>query len=316
LFSPCFKTTYTNGDGRQPVYEVTNHVFANDATGANLVPFDKTDNYSIKCTGPLDLILTNFGRIDTNATRRDVAFVKFILSKGACSNPQTSKGHTPLMICAASGRVDIATVLLNQNADPNTVDSDGCTSLMWAAAKYGRGEMVQLLLSFGADVNAQMIAPIADSCSCYAFAGFSDGCHTPLTALALAAERGDIEVVKLLLDHKADPNMRIVHHAHGNVENAGRPKGSHEWDHISASESDSDTPANREERKGFITTATALTWARGDIRELLLERGADPGLEVPTRECGCDLSSECDAQESSSTIHTDASIDPSGKAKP
>ena len=39
--------------------------------------------------------------------------------------------------------------------------------------------------------------------------------------------------------------------------------------------------------KGYISVATALTWARGEVRELLLKNGANPDVEQAMKECMC-----------------------------
>ena len=58
------------------------------------------------------------------------------------------------MVAAFYGRKEIVELLLSKGADVNAKDSKGETALM-VAAFYGRKETVELLLSKGADVNAK-----------------------------------------------------------------------------------------------------------------------------------------------------------------
>ncbi len=78
-----------------------------------------------------------------------------LLKAGADANTRNPEGETPLMAVARSGNVDAAKRLLDARADVNAKEAwGGQTALMWAAAR-GQGEMVTLLASRGADVNAR-----------------------------------------------------------------------------------------------------------------------------------------------------------------
>jgi len=83
---------------------------------------------------------------------------------------------TPLHAAVAAGHADLATLLLDAGADPNTPDGDGYAPLHLAAAT-GNADAVRLLLQEGANPNAAVEGK---------------------TPLALARERGNVEVVETL----------------------------------------------------------------------------------------------------------------------
>ena len=93
-------------------------------------------------------------------------------------------GSTPLMYAALYGDTDALRRLLAHGADPNIQNEAGATALMWAADDL---EKTQLLIEHGAEVNARS----------------TEG----RTALLIAAGRaGSKDIVKLLLDHGANPS--------------------------------------------------------------------------------------------------------------
>jgi uncharacterized protein len=97
-------------------------------------------------------------------------------------------GSTPLLFAARAGEVASAGVLLDAGADADDALPDG-TSALVLAAHSGHGGVAALLLDHGADPNA-----------------FGTG----YTALHAAVLRSDVILVKALLAHGADPDMRIV----------------------------------------------------------------------------------------------------------
>jgi hypothetical protein len=69
------------------------------------------------------------------------------------SSKDEQSGQTPLHIAAFNDRIDVAKLLLANNADINAKAKNGSTPLHLAAAK-GNKDMVEFLLSNKADVNA------------------------------------------------------------------------------------------------------------------------------------------------------------------
>jgi uncharacterized protein len=97
-------------------------------------------------------------------------------------------GSTPLLFAARVGDVRSIGVLLARGAEANDALPDG-TSALVLAAHSGHGDVAALLLDKGADPNA-----------------FATG----YTALHAAVLRSDVTLVKALLAHGADPDMRMV----------------------------------------------------------------------------------------------------------
>jgi ankyrin repeat protein len=80
--------------------------------------------------------------------------VKFLLELGADADgpPAQKNGLSALQIAALNGDLEIALMLLHRGADPNTLDTIDKMSAETAldfAAKYGRLDMLQLLLTVG-----------------------------------------------------------------------------------------------------------------------------------------------------------------------
>jgi uncharacterized protein len=153
------------------------------------------------------------GRIDIART---------LVTAGVDVNQAEANKVTPLLIAIANDHLDVAKFLLEKGADVNAADYWGRTPL-WTALDvrdldYDRaGEqhsdraawlgMIQTLLGRGANVNARIaevppirrwVLPISDI-SWVDFTG-----QTPFVRAALA---GDITVMRLLLEHGADPNI-------------------------------------------------------------------------------------------------------------
>ena len=93
---------------------------------------------------------------------------------------------------ALNGELERVKELIGQGADPNSIDQDGRTALMFASFN-GHTETVRLLLDEGAEV------------------GTRDAMGR--TALLYASTGPFAETVKLLLDHHADPNI-VDHDEH------------------------------------------------------------------------------------------------------
>lgn len=220
------------------------------------------------------------------AAFRQAAIVELLLKKGAPVNVKTQEGRTPLHV-AVDSSPHLVQLLLKYGTDANVATEDGITPLMQAASRGDR-ELVEILLVAGADPDAQLTVAPLEKRQCSSFIARSywtfRQCDSPLTAMAVAAGRGHYEVVELLLQHGADPNKPIEHHAHGRLPSKrDKRRLSREYGEPDSSDSE----VEPEEWKGYISIGTALSWARDEVRELLLRYGADAGKEQSLRECDC-----------------------------
>jgi ankyrin repeat protein len=97
-------------------------------------------------------------------------------------------GSTPLLLAARVGDIESAKLLIAAGANVNDSLPDGATALV-VAAHSGHGELGALLLEKGADPNVAGVG---------------------YTALHAAINRSDLGLVKALLAHQADPEIRIT----------------------------------------------------------------------------------------------------------
>lgn len=115
------------------------------------------------------------------------AFRSLLKEDPLAATRQGPGGSTPLMSAALYGDAESVRLLLEAGADPNIRNAAGATALMWAVDDPDK---TRLLIRSGADVNAR-----------------SDDGRTPL--LIAATWRGSYEVVRLLLDHQANPSSLV-----------------------------------------------------------------------------------------------------------
>ena len=116
--------------------------------------------------------------------------VQGLVSAGVSVNAQDADERTPLMWAAFNGHTKVVAFLLEQGAKIDTKDLNGRTALMYGSSGPFK-ETVELLLKKGADVDAQ---------------GKLEG----FTALMTAAAEGQLEVVRVLLIHGANPALEDV----------------------------------------------------------------------------------------------------------
>jgi len=128
-------------------------------------------------SGPLDVVVWFLAhKADPNTTRGSAA------------------GRTPLMEAAFFGATANVKALLDAGANVNAT-SDRGTALIWAAGSdLADADMIRLLLERGADPNA-----VATRCSRCIHEPRSDDGSTDLTALMLAKQRGETEIVRMLV---------------------------------------------------------------------------------------------------------------------
>ena len=132
--------------------------------------------------------------------------VDYLLTLGADVNAIGYEEGTMLMAAANQGDIEIVAKLLAYKADPNLVSlTTGEGPLHAAAAKAfneGAYQCVKLLLEAGADPNAKAKSGI------YTATYYRDIKVVGETPLHLAAAYGSTEMIKILLDYKADPAIK------------------------------------------------------------------------------------------------------------
>ena len=147
------------------------------------------------------------------------------VNRGAGTKSAATDGYTPLLVATVRGEVQMALSLLEQGADPNVLDA-GFTPLHWAAGSWENGTANPIY-------------------------GFED----PMAGITDRA--GKVQLIKSLLAHKADPNLRMT-----------RPQPTFAGGY-------SDAPG-----------ATALLLAAGaadvEVMKLLVDAGADPKIRTET----------------------------------
>jgi ankyrin repeat protein len=192
------------------------------------------------------------------------AMVELLLANGAEVNTKGSYERTALHEAAKHGFVSVAEALLAAKADVNAQDGQGNTALTLAVQNSFR-PVAELLLSHGADPNI-MTTNVPES---WAMSGDRVGAplhfaiykgdkpmvslllsnhanvalrnpHTHMTALEIAAARGEVEIARRLLDAGANPNPD--------------PADPEDW--------------------GALSRAAGA--GKADVVSLLLARGADP----------------------------------------
>jgi ankyrin repeat protein len=128
------------------------------------------------------------GEIHDAAAAGDLNKVRTIVAADAGSiNSKDNNGDTPLYLACLRCKVAVANFLIDKGANVNARNNSGFTPLHGTNSTWGQDVgLIQRLIAKGADVNAR---------------GSRD--ETPLY---WAAQRGNLKVVKLLIDHGADLN--------------------------------------------------------------------------------------------------------------
>lgn len=217
--------------------------------------------------------------------------LKVLLEAGANADSPNPEGQTALLAVARTGNVEAAQILLQYGA---TVDAKerwgGQTALMWASARR-HPEMMRLLISKGADVNARSIDRN------YQRHIQAEGRPKNLdsggfTPLLYAARENCGACVKVLLDSKADINLPdpdsvspllvAIMNANWDLAKQLIEAGAdvNQWDIFG--EAPLLTAVDLRSRiDGGRASIDAPNQTKGiEIVRLLLERGADPNMQL------------------------------------
>jgi ankyrin repeat protein len=167
------------------------------------------------------------------AAREDcIDCAKSLVEAGADVNQRTYYGWTPLLVATQNRHYKLAAYLLEHGANPNTPNKGGWTPLYLATdnrnieggdypvreADMDHLDFIKLLIAKGADVNARICGAESTPEDC---TGDSTETRTNFTMQWLfedgatpflrAAQSGDVELMKLLLAHGANPKIFTAH---------------------------------------------------------------------------------------------------------
>jgi len=150
--------------------------------------------------------------------KADAAAMKRLLAAGVSPNARDAEGTPALMAATLYGGAEGLKVLLEHGADPNGANRAGATPLMWAIPNLAK---VKLLVAHGAEVNARSanlqrtplliaasypgtveILQLLLSKGADIHAKDKNGMH----ALGRAVTYADVDVVRFLVEHGCDPN--------------------------------------------------------------------------------------------------------------
>ena len=147
---------------------------------------------------------------------------KILVDAGAHKNAVDPDGISSTLLATINGHYDVAGYLVDKGADVNLADRTGRTALYSAVdfhtppqsnrpapkeldSSLPSFELIKDLIAHGANVNAQLKTqqPYRTKLD----RGDDTMLTTGTTPLLRAAKAGDVEVVKLLLEHGADPKL-------------------------------------------------------------------------------------------------------------
>lgn len=239
--------------------------------------------------------------------------VQMILDKGADVNAKGPLGWTAAQHAATSGEMETVRLLMKYGAEEDILaqialgmndrlkeylkDHDPEFGMMRAAASCDNAAGVALLLDHGMSVDGLDLRKDAEAYGFYkvntplflaAINGRSkalevllqrgadpDG-DTPMIPLAYAIDRGETEIVRLLLEYGADvnrgdpENMRLGKTYLHQCAAKGRPGAA-------GLLLDRGLDVNRSDKNGGTALHEAVAEKQYEMIELLLDRGADPG---------------------------------------
>lgn len=230
-----------------------------------------------------------------------------------CSSLLNSKGDTLLILAVLGGSLRICEALVESGVH---IDHIGSTySALHYAAYFGRFEIARLLLENAATVNIKGLSTATligiDCIETPLTLAAQNGDHQMIrllvekganvnyvppggyrrTALCSSVRRGDLEAARFLLDHGADLNFPFIL---SDPEYRFQDKPSNREDagevEITSIHIECENEVNMELDQTFDSTLSlAIGWGNLDMAELLINYGADVNMVLPGA-CGSALS--------------------------
>ena len=188
----------TDEDGWSPVHHAIAHgqvevIRLLMDRGCRMFPV-KSRTQAFHCTDSESNIDTNIDYIiifDAARNGDTSRLDKCLLDLGIPIDATDEDGRTPLHCAAGEGQVDAVKLLIDKGCCIDPVDHNGWTPSMYATMQ-GQDE-VELLLKLAKSVRKSDSIDIRDS----------DG----MTALHLAAQRGQVTIIEMLFNHGLDVNV-------------------------------------------------------------------------------------------------------------
>jgi len=239
------------------------------------------------------------------AARQDcLECVKALVDSGADVNQKTHYGWTALLTATQNRHYKLATYLLEKGANPNIQNNGGWSALYLATDNRNieggdypvrkpdmdHLDFIKLLIDKGANVNVRVCGTLTTPKKCvgdstetrtnFTMQWLSEDGATPFLR---AAQSGDVELMKILLAHGADPKLSTADGvtALAVASGIGWVEGvTYEWspaDNIEAVKMclDAGIDPNAADDQGRTALHGAAHKGRNDVIQLLVDHGAN-----------------------------------------
>jgi ankyrin repeat protein len=227
-----------------------------------------------------------------------IEIARMLLDSGASLNQTEANGESPLLVAINNGQVEVAQYLLEKGADANAADGFGRAPL-WSAVDYrnldaaeGSGTngvnreavlpLIRALLERGANPNVQTKVEPPSRRWMMPFGARQWVNPAGQTAFVRAAQAGDVAVMRLLLEHHADPNIPTLAGVTALMSAAGIgwvPRQTYTEPKESILDAvrlcvENGSDVNASNSKGFTALHGAAYRGLDDVVQLLVQKGA------------------------------------------